>query len=334
MAVPFSVGPKRRLSRRLLGAWLSCCALLSSAALAADYPAYMVKIIIPASAGTTGDLMARVLAPKLAQRWDVPVVVDNKVGAGGAIGMDYVAKAPPDGHTLLMSITAFSTLAAVRNNLPYNPATAFAPVELVGKSPLVLIVSNDVPAKTVGEFLDYVKKQPPGKLNYASPGVGSVHHLTMELFQQVNGVQMTHVPYKATSGVLNDLAAGQVQASFVVMQTASALVQSGKMRMLAVVSDERVRQFPDVPTLSELGMTKMVFETWVGLHAPAGTPPAVINRVNADVNDLLHLPDVQAAFEQMGVTGVGGKPSVLGDWVRREVKTWQDVAARAGLTVD
>jgi len=337
MAVPFPGSPKHpkhRMSRRLRGAWLSCCALLSPAALAADYPAHMVKIIIPASAGTTGDLMARLLAPKLSQRWDVPVVVDNKVGAGGAIGMDFVAKAPPDGHTFLMSITAFSTLAAVRPKLPYDPATAFAPVVLVGKSPLVLIVSNDVPAKTVGEFLGYVKKLPPGKLNYASPGVGSVHHLTMELFQQEAGVEMTHVPYKATSGVLNDLAAGQVQASFVVLQTAAALVQSGKMRMLAAVSDHRVRQFPDVPTLSELGMKKMVFETWVGLQAPAGTPPAAIDRVNADVNDLLRLPDVRAAFEQMGVTGVGGTPAVLDDWVRREVETWRDVVARAGLTAD
>lgn len=334
MALAISADLKRRSRRRSLVAWLSCCMLLPPVALAAGYPQHMVKIIIPASAGTTGDLIARLMAPKLAQRWGVPVVVDNKVGAGGSIGMDFVAKELPDGHTLLMSITAFSTLAAVRSNLPYDPATAFAPVALVGKSPLALIVSNDVPAASVGEFLGYLRKLPPGKFNYASPGVGSVHHLTMELFQQENGVKMTHVPYRATSSVLNDLAAGQVQASFVVLQTAASLVRSGKMRMLAVVADDRVPQFPNVPTLSELGMKKMVLETWVGVHAPAGTPPAIIDKVNADVNDLLRLPDVQAAFDQMGVASVGGSPAILNDWVRREIATWRDVAARAGLTLD
>lgn len=320
----------RWLGVGLFGGW----ALSTAVASAAGYPAHMVKIISPASAGTTGDQMARLLASKLSPRWGVPVVVDNKVGAGGAIGFDAVAKAPADGYTLLMSITAFSTLAAVRSKLPYDPASAFVPVALVGKSPLVLVVSNDVPAHSVDEFLAHVKKQAAGKLNYASPGIGSVHHLTMELFQQETGVSMTHVPYKATSGVLNDLASGQVQASFVVLQTAASLVQAGKMRMLAAVSDRRLSQFPQVPTLSELGLKRMEFETWVGLHAPAGTSREVIERVNRDINDLLRTADVKAGFEQMGVTAVGGSPEVLDDWVRREIQTWRQVASQAGLSAD
>jgi tripartite-type tricarboxylate transporter receptor subunit TctC len=319
----------------LAAAFLASCAMAAPlAAQAGTYPDHAVEIIIPATAGTTGDLIARTLVPKLSKRWGVPVVVDNKVGAGGAIGIADVAKSAPDGYTFLMSTTAFSTLAALRSNLPYDPDKGFTPVVLVGKSPLVLVTTNEIPAKTVPEFLDYVKKQPPGRLNYASPGVGSVHHLTMELFQQETGVSLTHVPYKGTSGVLNDVAAGQVQASFVVLQTAAPLVKAGKMRILAVVSEKRSSTFPDIPTLAELGMKRMAIDTWVGLEAPAGTPDAVVQKVNADINSLLKDPEVQASLDKMGVTAAGGKPEVLGDFVRNEIKTWTGVVTQAKITAD
>lgn len=301
---------------------------------AQEYPSKPIQLIIPATAGTTGDLLARLLAPKLSQRWNVPFVVENKVGAGGAIGIADAAKANPDGYTFLFSTTAFSTLAALRPQLSYDPIKDFAPVALVGKSPLVLVVADTVPARTVGEFVDYVKKQPPGRLNYATPGVGSVHHMTMELFQQETGTSMTHVPYKGTSGALTDLAAGHVQASFVVMQTAAPLVQSGKIRMLAVVAENRTPQFPDVPTLAELGLKKMVIETWVGVAAPAGTPKNVIAKMNREIDSLLTLPDVKEAMDKMGVVGAGGDPEKLGTLVRNEIKMWSAVVKEANITVD
>jgi tripartite-type tricarboxylate transporter receptor subunit TctC len=257
--------------------------------------------------------------------WNVPVVVDNKVGAGGSIGIEAGAKAAPDGYTFLFSATAFSSLPALRNNLPYDPVKSFTHVVQLARSPLVLVVPNSSPAKTVKEFIDYVKKQPAGSLNYASPGIGSVHHLTMELFKQQTGLQITHIPYKGTSGALNDLVAGHVQASVVVLQTALPLLHGGKMRVLAVMGPDRVSQFPDVPTLSEAGVPKVVSEAWFGITAPAGTPPAIISKMNAAMNRLLQQADIKESLETVGVYPVGGTTEKMNTLVQNEILTWARV---------
>ena len=320
------------LCRRLAIAALCAAATAAATAASDEFPSKPVQLVVPSTPGTTGDQIARLLGPALSQRWKAAVVVDNRVGAGGAIGIDAVAKAPADGHTLLFSATAFSTLPALRPQLPFDPLKNFTPVVLLGTSPLVLVVTNSLPVTTVREFIDYVKKQPPGRLNYASPGAGSVHHLTMEMFKQQTGLFLTHIPYRGTAGALNDLAAGHVQVSVVVLQSALALVQSGRMRMIAVMGPQRVAQFPNVPTLRESGVPNVVAEAWFGVTAPAGTPPAVVARINADINALLAQADVRDAMARMGVDAVGGKPEKLDALVRSELTMWEQIVKKGKIS--
>ncbi len=310
---------------------LACAAALPVLAHAQDYPNRSIQFIVPTSAGTTGDQLARLLGPKLTQRWNVPVVVENKVGAGGSIGIEAGARANPDGYSFLFAATSFSTLPALRTKLPYDPVKSFVPVVMLGASPLVLIVANKVPAKTVREFVDYAKKQPAGSLNYASPGLGGVQHLTMELFMQEAGIKLLHVPYKSMAGALNDLAAGHVQAGVVVLQTALPLVQSGKMRALAVLSAERVAPLPNLPTMAEAGVPKVVSEAWFGVMAPAGTPANVLQKMNAELNQLLTLPDVKEALDKVGVDTAGGKPERLEALVASDLKMWTQVVKKANI---
>ncbi len=310
---------------------LACAAALPVLVHAQDYPNRSIQFIVPTSAGTTGDQLARLLGPKLTQRWNVPVVVENKVGAGGSIGIEAGARANPDGYSFLFAATSFSTLPALRTKLPYDPVKSFVPVVMLGASPLVLIVANKVPAKTVREFVDYAKKQPAGSLNYASPGLGGVQHLTMELFMQEAGIKLLHVPYKSMAGALNDLAAGHVQAGVVVLQTALPLVQSGKMRALAVLSAERVAPLPQLPTMAEAGVPKVVSEAWFGVMAPAGTPASVLQKMNTEINQLLTLPDVKEALDKVGVDTAGGKPERLEALVASDLKMWTQVVKKANI---
>jgi tripartite-type tricarboxylate transporter receptor subunit TctC len=308
--------------------------LLASPSRAQDYPSRPIQFIVPSTPATTGDQLARLLGPLLSQRWKVPVVVDNKAGAGGLIGIDAAAKAAPDGTTVLFSATAFSTLPALKSALPWDPLKNFTSVVLLGSSPLVLAVANDVPATTVREFIAYVKKQPAGSVNYASPGAGSVHHLTTELFKQQTGLTLNHVPYKGTAGALNDLAAGHVQAGVVALQSALALVQAGKFRLLAVIGPQRAAQFPNVPTLAEAGVPGVSAEAWYGISAPAGTPAALIDKLNTEVNALMSLPEVKDAMARMGVTPAGGKPERLDALLRSELVMWKQVVQKGNITAD
>jgi len=317
-------------STRLLA--LVFVALAYVSGFAQEFPNRSVQFIVPSSAGTTGDQLARLLGPKLGQRWNVPIVVENKVGAGGLIGIEAAAKSNPDGHVILFAATAFSTLPALRTKTPYDPLKSFAPIVLMGASPLVLVVTNNTPAKTVREFVDYAKKQPSGSLNYASPGLGGVQHLTMELFMQEAGIKLLHVPYKSMSGALNDLAAGHVQAGVVVLQTALPLVQSGKMRALAVLSAERVAPLPNTPTMAESGVPNVVSDAWFGVMAPAGTPSSTLNKINSEINGLFALPDVKDALDKMGVFMAGGKPERLEALVASDLKMWSQVVKKANIT--
>jgi tripartite-type tricarboxylate transporter receptor subunit TctC len=312
---------------------LLCAALLPSLCRAQAYPSRPIQFIVPYTAGTTADVLARLLGTKISQRWNVPVVVDNRVGAAGIIGTQAVARAEPDGYTFLFAATSYGTLAALNPKLPYDPIKSFAPVSLLGTSVMTLVVNNKFPANNVREFVEQVKKQ-PGALNYASPGIGGSQHLAMELFKQETGINLVHVPYKGTAGALNDIVAGHVQASVVSLQSATPLVQSGKMRMLAVMSRERAPTFPQVPTLAEAGLGNMVVETWYGVMAPAGTPPAVIARINAEINNLLTLPDVKEAMAKQGVDPAGGKPEKLDTLVRSELKLWTRVVTRGNIVAE
>jgi tripartite-type tricarboxylate transporter receptor subunit TctC len=306
---------------------LLCAAVLGGAQ---DYPSRTILFVVPFTPGTTADSLARLMQPQLSQRWGVPVVVENKPGAAGMIGIDAVAKANPDGYTFLFTSTAFGTIAAMNPKLPYDPDKSFAPVMLLGTSPLSLVVPNNLPAQTVKDFIDQAKKR-PGELNYASAGTGSVFHLSMELLQREAGTKMVHVPYKGTQGVINDLISGHVQASMMVFQTALPLVQSGRVRMLAVMSSQRAPTLPDVPTIVEAGFPNLVVEAWTGVMAPAKTPPAVIGKFNAEVNRLLALEDMKAAATRIDVTLAGGAPEILDALVKKEIKQWTRVVREANI---
>jgi tripartite-type tricarboxylate transporter receptor subunit TctC len=300
---------------------------------AQDYPSRPIQFIVPYTPGTTADVLARLLGQKISVAWKVPVVVENKVGAGGVIGTEAVAKAAPDGYTFLFVATSYGTIPALQPKMPFDPVKSFAPVSLLGTSVMTLVTSNKFPATTVRDFVEQVKKQ-PGVVNYASPGTGSSQHLAMELFKQETGTNMVHVPYKGSSGALNDVVAGHVQASVVSLQSATAFVQGGKMRMLGVMSKERATTFPQVPTLAESGFPNLLVETWYGVMAPAGTPPAIVNRMNAEINQLLTLPDVKEAMARQGVDPAGGKPERLDTLVRNELKLWQQVVTRGKIVAE
>lgn len=297
---------------------------------AQDYPSRAISLVIPFTPGTTADSLARLLQPHLAQRWGVPVVVENKPGAAGMIGIDAVAKAPPDGYTFLFTSTAFGTIAAMNPKLPYDPEKSFAPVMLLGTSPLSLMVPASFSAQTVKDLIEQARKR-PGELNYASAGTGSVFHLSMELLQREAGTKMVHVPYKGTQGVINDLISGQIQATMMVFQTAVPLVQSGRARMLAVMSPKRAQALPDVPTIVEAGFPNLVVEAWTGVMVPAKTPAPIIAKFNAEVNRLLTLDDIKAAAARIDVSLAGGSPDTLDTLVKKEIRQWTQVVRDARI---
>jgi tripartite-type tricarboxylate transporter receptor subunit TctC len=286
---------------------------------------------VPFTPGTAADTFARLLGPQISQRWGgVPIVVDNRSGAAGIIGIEAAANANPDGHTFLFMATAFGTLAAMNPKLPYDPYQSFSPVMMLGASPLALVVANKFPATSVRELIEQARKQ-PGAINYASSGTGSVFHLTMEWFKQENGINLVHVPYKGTAGVTADLIAGQVQASLMVFQTIVPHVQAGRVRMIAVLGQERTPQLPQVPTLAESGMPNLVVEAWTGVMAPAKTPRAAINKLNAEINALVALPENREILTKVGIRIIGGKPDALDKQVRSEIKRWTEVVKRGNI---
>jgi len=315
------------VAKLIAGVALLCAAVFGWAQ---DYPSRTIVLVVPFTPGTTADSLARLMQPHLAQRWGVPVVVENKPGAAGMIGIDAVAKANPDGYTFLFTSTAFGTIAAMNPKLPYDPDKSFAPVMLLGTSPLSLLVPSTFPAQTLKQLIDQAKKR-PGELNYASAGTGSVFHLSMELLQHEAGTKMVHVPYKGTQGVINDLISSHVQATMMVFQTAVPLVQSGRARMLAVMSSQRAQALPDVPTIVEAGFPNLIVEAWTGVMAPARTPAAVIAKFNAEANKLLALDDIKAAAARIDVTLAGGGPEILDALVKKEIRQWTQVVQQANI---
>lgn len=311
----------------------ACAAALGADAQPGGYPSRPVSIVVPFTPGTGADLIARLLQPKLAERLGGAVVVENKPGASGAIGTELVAKAPPDGYTVLFTATSHGTVPALKPNVPYDPLKGFAPIALTASSAMALVIGTQVPASSEREFVALAKKQ-PGALYYSSPGNGSIQHLTMELIKQEEGIDLVHVPYKGSSGASSDLVAGHVQATVAALQTMAPFVKSGRLRMIAVLSEERSPAFPDVPTMRELGHPDLVVDTWYGLFAPAGTPPEIVARLNGEVNALLKLPEIQEALARQGLKAVIDKPERLGKLVSDELGRWKRVVANAKIQGD
>ena len=332
---PGRVTPGAALSAAVLFLSALICGAMPMVAQAQTiaYPNKPITLIVPYTGGTTADTLARLLGAKLAERWGVTTVADNRAGASGIIGTEAAAKALPNGYTLLFTATAHGTVPALKAKLPFDPIKSFVPVSLLATSAMGLVVSPKVSATTVKEFIDIVRAQ-PGKLDYSTPGAGGPQHLAMELFMQETGTELVHVPYKGSSGALTDVIGGHVQASIVSLQTSSSAINSGQLRMLAVMSEERSPAFPNVPTLKELGLPNLVVETWYGVMAPAGTPAEIVAKINNELNSILQLPEIREAFAKQGLVPAGGKPERLRDLLAQEIPRWTKVVATAKIKTE
>jgi tripartite-type tricarboxylate transporter receptor subunit TctC len=296
----------------------------------APYPSRAITIVVPFTPATGADVIARLLQPKLTENLKVPVVVDNKPGASSAIGTEFVARSPADGYTLLFTATSHGTLPATKRSLPYDPVKSFTPVALAATGAMSLVLGAQVPAATMGEFIALAKKS-PGALYYSSPGAGSIQNLAMELVKLDTGIDLVHVPYKGSAGAASDLVGGHVQATVASLQTMAPYVTTGRLRMVAVLSEERSPAFPNVPTMKELGHSGLVVDTWYGIFAPAGTPRDAVARLNKEVNALLQQPELRDALAKQGLTPVADRPERLGELVAQEIARWNRVVASAGL---
>ena len=307
--------------------------LLLGNATAQDYPSRPIHFVVPYTPGTGADILSRVLGPKIATRWKAAVVTDNKPGASGNIGAEFVARSPADGYTLLVAATSFSSNPTLSKALPYDPVKSFAPVVLLATGALGVFTHPSIPAKNMREFVAYAKAN-PGKLYYSSPGNGNVQHLAMELLKQEAGIDMVHVPYKGAGGAIADLVGGQVQAMISAVQTIVPHVQAGRVNFLAVMSGKRMPAFPAVPTLKEQGLPDIEVETWYAMFAPAGTPEPIVSKWNTELNELLNEADVKDVLEKQGLVAGGGTPQALGERVKRELARWATVVKNAGIKAD
>ena len=317
-----------RFIRKLAAA--AFAAVLPLAAAAQDYPNKPVRMIVPFVAGGATDVVARLLAQKLTEAWGQTVLVENRSGAGGNIGADVVAKAAPDGYTLLMTSGSIVTANQyIYKSMPFDAAKDLVPITNVATGPQVIVVATNVPVKDLRELIAMAKSA-PGRVNYGSAGVGTQTHLAFENFLYSAGVDMTHVPYKGEAAVITDLMGGQIQAATPNLGAAINFIKDGKLRALAVTSKERSPQLPDVPSASE---TLPGFENagWFGLMAPAGTPRDVIEKVYRDSARVLRSDEFRAQLARQGMVPVGNPPAEFGAAIREESARWQKVVSQRGL---
>ena len=305
-------------------ALLPCLLLAAATAHAQTYPSKAVRLVVPFAAGGSTDIIGRTVGQKLNELWGQPVVVDNRPGGSTVIGTDIVAKAAPDGHTLLITPAPFTIVPSLIAKLPYDPTRDFEPVTLINTTPLVVVVHPGVPAKSVKELIALAKRR-PGALNYGSSGSGGSNHLAGELFNAMAGVKMVHIPYKGNAPALTDLVGGHVDVVFNGLTSAMPLIRSGKLRSLAVTSLARAGSLPDMPTLDELGLKGFQAVAWNGLTAPARTPKDVIGRINADVLKIIRSPELVERLKAEGSDPVGNSPAEYGTFLRDEIAKWAKV---------
>ncbi|HTM59926.1 MAG TPA: tripartite tricarboxylate transporter substrate binding protein [Burkholderiales bacterium] len=306
--------------------------LYACGAAAQDYPSRPIHLIVPYTPGTGADILSRVLGPKISERWKTAVVTDNRPGATGNIGAAEAKAASPDGYTLLLTATSFTTNPALKP-APFDPVKDYEPVALIATGALGVYINPQVPAKDMKEFVALVKSQ-PGRLYYSSPGNGGPQHLAMELLKLETGMDIVHVPYKGAAGAISDLVGGHVQAMISALQTVAPHVHSGRLRFLAVMSSKRSDAFPDVPTLKEAGMPDLEVETWYAMFAPAGTPAAIVAKWNRELNELLKEADVKDVIAKQGLVPEGGTSEALGARVKRELASWTRVVKAAKIKAD
>ena len=301
---------------------------------AATFPSKSVTLVVPFTPSSGSDIIARILAPKLAARWGQPVVVDNKPGASGNLGARQVASAAPDGHTLLMAINSFTMTPAIYKGMPFDAVTDFTPVAKLAEAGYTFAVNSTVPVKDMASLIAYAKKN-EGTLNYATPGKGTPQHLAMELFKAGAGVNVVHVPYKGIQGALTDLMGGQVQMMFATVHSMRPPVESGKVRMLAVTGQARNPLAPEVPTFREQGIAYMdSVDAWYAVMAPANTPPELVARLNKDFIEVMNLDDVKSALAKQGLSVRTNTPAQMAALVKSDMARWAKVVHDAHIEAD
>ena len=298
-----------------------------------DYPVKPIRVVVPFPPGGGTDLMARTVIQRLGETLGATVVIDNRGGAGGTIGTDVVAKSPPDGYTLLIVSGAHAINPGLYRKLPYDSVRDFAPVTMLTSGPGLLVVHPSVPAKTVKEFIAFAKTR-PGQLNYASAGIGTPPHLSGELFKTMAGINIVHVPYKGNGPAYTDLIGGHVSVMFPTIPTAIPHVRAGKLRALAVTTRSRTPIAPELPPISESGVPGYEVSSWYGLLAPAGTPAAVISRLQREIAKVLRSPDVGEKLTAQGLDLVGNTPEEFAAVIRSEIVKWARVIKASGATAD
>jgi len=298
------------------------------------WPSKPIRYVVPFAAGGSTDIMGRTIAEKLSVALGQPVVVENKPGAGGGLGAAEVAKAAPDGYTIMGgTISTHAINASLYKDLPYDPVKDFVAITLIARVPNMLVVNNDVKAKDVAELIKLMKAN-PGKWNFASAGNGTSQHLSGELFKGMAGVEMQHIPYKGSPPALTDVMGGSVSMTFDNITTAWPLAKAGKLRALAVTTAKRSPVAPEVPTLAESGLPGYEVGSWQGVFAPAGVPPAIVARLNTEIVKIINMPDVQKKIIELGAEPVGDTAEQFGAFVKTEVVKWGDVVKKSGAKVD
>ena len=315
-------------------AWLTASLVaLSAQAPAQEYPTRVVHIIAPYGPGGPADVFSRVLAQKLSDTLKQGFVVENRPGASTMIGTDAVAKAAPDGYTLLIISQTHATNESLVTNKPFQLLRDFAPVAPIYAGDLVMVVHKSVPAKTLKEFIALAKAK-PGTMNYASSGTGSQYHLTAELFKTMSGIDIVHVPYKGSNGARNDILGGQVQMMFDTIATMSPSVEAGLVHALGTTGEERSPILPEVPTISEAGVAGFTASGWVGIVAPAGTPQPIVERLNAEIRKILNSTEIKESWAKQGVVPLSMTAAEFGAFVAAEIEKWAKVAETAGVKIN
>jgi tripartite-type tricarboxylate transporter receptor subunit TctC len=324
----------RRPTLAALAAGIATIAFATGAFAQGAFPTRPVRLIVPQTPGGASDALARIVGQKLSERWGQPVIVENKPGAGGNLGTEFVAKAPADGHTLLMSYVGTQAInGSLYKNLGYEPYKDFATVATVATVPFALVVNQAFPPKTVGELVAYAKAH-PGAVNFGSAGNGSLNQLLGEMVNMSQGIKLVHVPYKGAAGALTDTIGGQIQMTFSSLPSVAGHIRGDKLRALAVTGSHRSATFPGLPTLAESGLPGFELSPWFGLLAPAGTPDAVVRKINGDVADLLKDKDLLEKFGGVGADPYATSPEQFGRILQEDIRKWAQVVKASGAKLD
>jgi tripartite-type tricarboxylate transporter receptor subunit TctC len=323
-------GMLETVARASAAATIAASLIAAAPCPAQTYPSHPIELVVPFVAGGTTDTVARLISQRLTDRWGQPTIVNNRPGGGNSIGTALAAKAAPDGHTLLIATIAFAINASLQKQ-PYDALKDFIPITEIASIPLMLVVHNSLPVHSVKEFIEYSKAQ-PGGLDYATSGPGTSTHLAAEMFKTMTGANLVHVPFKGNAEVLNALLGGHVKVHFALTASTLQHVRSGALRALAVTTEKRLPDLPDVPTIAELGYPGYEISSWQGVFAPAGTPKDIIDRLNVEIVAMLKTPEVQARIVREGAIPIGSSPEQWSERFKNEVDKWAKVARSAGLS--